>query len=1294
MASHNEFADMSDDEAAAVERKLAHVSYMESLNCAHNTSMLVYSRSSESEELSRKLRAEVKKLYMTHEVPEATWLIEKNNNDPDNPGIGLIVADYDKTTLNLLEFLRKRAADPATKHLPAILVILIVGSDVKTDVKDTHHNVEVLRGVSSKVVFDQVLGLIKRHTELENAYRELRQATHNAKYPFLPIFTASKQQDNGSSDDDDKDLDRDDDDDDDDFNESLEGITEQNSLAEGQSQAEASVGTEDDWTNASSMLPSFVKTGRDASAKATAVFEDAPDWRKSNEKSFRVKLDKNMEETMNKELKSQTILPSRGSRPSTVANSISKIELENQTAHRDGRDLRANQPILVDHHQKNLVDRISQTAAATIRPPRKLGSRQSSIGGLDADATSKCWTSLNNRENFKAQEAEKEQKPAAILPTQKMAAAVGNRRNDIDLKQGKSKVAKEILNPVNFESVKGDMKNSSQLTVAHAVHNLSKDKAKKLIVKLTRDAPVDVELGRIKELNIAERKMSAGERSHLLRGCTFMEVEEWEPAIASFVRVAKKSKQPHLPFICIGVIRFRQKKYMAAVEAFAKAHSFLYSMKRVGQSHPEDEFTALYNRALSYFRLGNDHAGIADLEEACKAHDCEEGRHCLILALRRMGDYHGTIDNSLKLRSLEHKNAEAEEMKRDLPKKSSGMHKLRPSSAKERHILMMEEIDKLAAPEGMTHDIHHMLEGGSTYSDLNAHEFISEEDSHTQTNPSASHIDGPASGSLPPMTHIQMHHSRARSKASTKQAKAVNIDVKKNEKVSFSDRKKKAVSAISATEDQGLLTFMITHGFKGSLHNSLYQRMTPLIESLLQPSQARSKDDLLEIINSLRLVPFLRNVDPQNIARLANVVDFVSVTTRGPLLIQNNLPQYVCFILDGKVSYKLSGRTFNTQYLPIGELGKGEGFGHIDALFGPDLDIDEIRAMFHSKDATFKLEEDMTEEEEKAAILNMRTMRATSFATYSVAEPSQLLLIPIKYFNSLLATQAKAELAKRINIVEACGAFNEWTWYEKLRLARMGTLRTVSQGSVLVRQGESPDNVSLVVKGMLRVLKRQNRTEILGRKLQEVQHQIAFHDAKYTFHHKIRHELSEKTREEYPVVPEVMKYNTHLTRPEIRRHEMGFDVQKLAKKLARAEIDEKEAEEQREASLKLEDVEDEAAAMERNHCEIKVLEYPQVFGESCLLNLESGASLGTIIADTLCELFVIHKYQLQTFHVGDHLMERVETRSIAYPSDDVLISTLEHRSRWGAYRAELLDKIPKARWPTRADDVEPWYACG
>ena len=107
-------------------------------------------------------------------------------------------------------------------------------------------------------------------------------------------------------------------------------------------------------------------------------------------------------------------------------------------------------------------------------------------------------------------------------------------------------------------------------------------------------------------------------------------------------------------------------------------------------------------------------------------------------------------------------------------------------------------------------------------------------------------------------------------------------------------------------------------------------------------------------------------------------------------------------------------------------------------------------------------------------------------------------------------------------------------------------------------------------------------------------------------------------------------------------------------------------------------------------CEIATLQWPMIFGEACLLDPEDGLSRGTIVADTTTDVFMLHKKQLQTFYVDPKVVDKVRLKAVSYPNDTELVAKNRSKEGWLKIRESLMADIPKARWPSRVDDTEPF----
>jgi hypothetical protein len=159
---------------------------------------------------------------------------------------------------------------------------------------------------------------------------------------------------------------------------------------------------------------------------------------------------------------------------------------------------------------------------------------------------------------------------------------------------------------------------------------------------------------------------------------------------------------------------------------------------------------------------------------------------------------------------------------------------------------------------------------------------------------------------------------------------------------------------------------------------------------------------------------------------------------------------------------------------------------------------------------------------------------------------------------------------------------------------------------------------------------------------------------KYSFHHKLRKDLA-------PAPVEFAKttdYNFS-TATEFTRHELERELSELEEVLAR----------------------EKSQPSEQFVADVTKLKWPMIFGETSVSLPEGRGSLGTIIAETYCEILSVHKTHLQTFHLMEDFQERLRIRSVKYPPDDVLALRRENSEKWSAFRADVLEDISKKRWP-------------
>jgi hypothetical protein len=239
--------------------------FLRALLTAHNAQALLYSKDRRSRALGRKLRPELKCLYIAQDVNKALNLIKKHNSDPDSPGIDVVIADADLSSIRLIDVINKRAEDQSTKKLPLIATILLLNDRVD---QEYLNNITSIGGVtaiipaktSSRNVFEKVVEIMHRQKMIESAYKDLKHSTSMKKFPFLPLFQSS----NGDDDEDEEIYsmsEEEEEGDDDDLHENDEN--DDNLLGIDGFSTNDSIGK---WSYASSMIPAGIKDLRDVVA--------------------------------------------------------------------------------------------------------------------------------------------------------------------------------------------------------------------------------------------------------------------------------------------------------------------------------------------------------------------------------------------------------------------------------------------------------------------------------------------------------------------------------------------------------------------------------------------------------------------------------------------------------------------------------------------------------------------------------------------------------------------------------------------------------------------------------------------------------------------------------------------------------------------------------------------------------------------------------------------------------------------------------------------------------------------
>jgi len=534
-----------------------------------------------------------------------------------------------------------------------------------------------------------------------------------------------------------------------------------------------------------------------------------------------------------------------------------------------------------------------------------------------------------------------------------------------------------------------------------------------------------------------------------------------------------------------------------------------------------------------------------------------------------------------------------------------------------------------------------------------------------------------------------------------------------------------------AMPGEALRAFKVMNSFPLDLYGGLFVKPSSLQSALAVPPELRSAADLDVICTTLRLFPFLRPVPDLIVREVARCVEYRAVVEKGVLYAQDTPCEGLCFLLSGTMQARLDVESsVGASSTHVGDVPQYGAVGYTDLLFS-NPNSPQVRSLMKMcKDrndslarkaaapgpaeekeaerstttgAAFKSaevggdkgtvsgggfeaagggEDELSDDELEEAMLP-RALRSGMFTTYFMSTICELLLVSEANFNRYLYPYAAEDLRKRISVLKSSCVFQDWRTEDLIRLARMGRVQTFRTGEVILTQGDLPSFCYFILKGMCKSYKRPNKCEILDKKLTEAKLKAERHDLKYMFHAGLRHTLSkgsaaklEAFRQHHHLHQhQHPHHHKHLTEAEVDRHNLGAHISRLEHELARAKAQEAKLADEEEAN------DEEKESVTKKLVEVSTLQWPMLFGEACVQDPDKGFSRGTIIADTTCDILMIHKIQMQTFKVSSTLLDRFTGHSIFYPSDEALVASSERDEAWQTARLAIVSGLWTAPEP-------------
>ena len=1030
------------------------------LNLAHETSVMVYNKSggdSHTKDLVRKYRPEFGEIYVFNDAKSCFSFIEAHNNDADHQKISLILLEADAVSLKILDFLSKRAVNRETSALPLIASVVLVPETADDDVLRAIDgaggaNALVRLPASSAQILNTMLDVLYRRRLVENMYTDLKVINQESRYPFLPIFVQEKPS-----------LDR------------QAALKMKDSANANRMAATTSSGdgedsgmnyivskNNDDWTECSSILPTFVKkfrakekgkghpwsTGsaptltqmiklspaelleRAATDRFTA---DAAIYSKLKEAAATVDDDEEaarffdgdfLAHGSEKDLRESETgagvdgglcdedLSSEGSdSEGEEQDDVFKDDMQSLTGAPKGDTVR----LLLDpsrrpkwghgnvtaHGGSSASSQVSAASATMLelemkpfveRPVPNIAHKRT-VGGIDKDVADKCWKVLLNKGMVSVEtgiDARRDAKDDIMedLRSHPSSAAstprVGGTGTNKPFAEAASSQAMthavdtlasvRALEEIDVDNLSPQMSRGGHMrptTSGSLVTNESKptimfpaavSRATRTLKRATKKVPRDVFVHNLLDVEMHNRKINMGDRELFERGLRHEAANEDDSAIACYVRARKTSKDPQLPRMFLGAVYFKKGLYLAALKQYDAA------LRTIGESRgmqysPQDDFVANYNRAVTYFRLGEDACGVDDLARAVALRPQHMGaKRLMALVQRRMGNFDEAITNTVEMEAMRTKIKNDELQKRHEEEEAQEKREMELRRQRE---LMASRGSPSAAQRALTQASVKGTVGGvpETDADTEATGSMSALKS-ARTGAGAGGVGLPKINESPSGERIplrvgrssvvgigegsmasaggstaasQAHSQAARRKKGHPDLVHQVVTIREREDTSLAARAAKALSAYHVEKGgfDALNTFKATNGYKLSLFESLFIRPSPLQEALGCRPKLRTQEQIDLIMTTLRLFPFLRRVSDDHLLKLSAVIEYRAVSTPSQLLSQNSSSDAAVFLLRGTVEMRMEKPVHisSAEDTIVGHVGEFSVFGHTDFLF-------------------------------------------------------------------------------------------------------------------------------------------------------------------------------------------------------------------------------------------------------------------------------------------------------------------------------------------------------------------------
>ena len=758
-------------------------------------------------------------------------------------------------------------------------------------------------------------------------------------------------------------------------------------------------------------------------------------------------------------------------------------------------------------------------------------------------------------------------------------------------------------------------------------------KAKRMVNSMAISATQDPETSRLLWVNLDNRRVSAFDRDNLSAGIAYLSNGKLENAYKSFSKAILVCKQVHIAMIYRGIVQYQRGKFFNALEDFTNASKNIESSNMMIKNHMDDILIARFNRGITYFRLGDDEPGLQDLKFALAVNPANvHVREMLMQVQRRSSNYLEAVEHCLFIKKASEESSLNEDSVAN-GSKSDGDGFAKPPSLRSHSKF-----------------VHKLKRSGSAFDSF---------------------------------------YDLGSSTVSEHKAKTVDVNIKNPEshfpglqerKLNFLSMKAKEYNSQNS---MFLENFKHANGFKRHMFDTHFIRLNEIQEALLQKAELRTMAQKYLLMRYLRSYSICCDLSETSLLELACCVEYRVANNQNVIFHQDEAVDAVVLVLTGQLQLRLEGQGGSIPTSTVAELNQFDMYGHFTCIFNERntgflqklhqicLDAENgIRSDFSPQQLN-----DTLSDLEATASFNAqdlpRALQPASFMTCKVASPTEMILIKMHDFNRLLRRQTEIQFFKRLELLKASGIFSgDFSYYDLVRLGRMCVLRRYKQGETILSQGEVPDFMFFILKGICKAMKRPDPTEYLSQRLITLRKKADKFEELYTYHHSLRS------------VPNLSNPSSEGARGGSHHLDLEMEHKDLRAEIARLEV-----QEAREIVLEQKRREEEKELRKLGHdipdrfVDVSSLHWPQIFGEAAILQPDIGVSAGTIIADTNCHLMCMHKSHIQTFAISKKIVENVKDRMVVYPSHEKLVIQLADKEKWHEFKSETLDEISKEKWP-------------